>query len=114
MAKITVCSKLRNGLIIEHPKNPEIRARINGVNSSRIIGATHANTEIDQELWGAWEAVNKNFPALKNGAIFAVKVQQDAEVEAKNRESVRTGLEPLLKKNDPRTKGTGVMPAEFA
>lgn len=108
MAMITVCSKLRTGLIIEHPKRSDVKCTIAGINSSKIIGATHVSTLIDQELWGAWEAENKNFAALKSGALFVVKVQSDERVAAKDHESVKTGLEPLLKKGDSRTRSTGV------
>lgn len=108
MAMITVCSKLRTGLIIEHPKQPDIKCTIAGINRSKIIGATYASTRVDQEFWGAWEAENKDFAALKSGALFVVKVQSDEKIAAKDHETVKTGLEPLLKKGDSRTRSTGV------
>ena len=52
-------------------------------------------TEIDKSFWDAWVEQNKDFPALKNSAIFVAKVAADAEVIAKELSTAKekkTGL----------------------
>lgn len=54
-----------------------------------------AVSEVPSEVWAEWLKRNSQTPLVKNGFIFAVSKQKDAIAEGKERESERTGLEPL-------------------
>lgn len=101
MAKIVIGCKLPHGLILENPLNPAETVKLNGLNSSLVIGAKHATTEVEKDFWDLWQQTNKDFPALKNKAIFVAKDQASADAIAKETKDEKTGLEPL-KPNDPK------------
>jgi len=103
---IVVGSRLVNGLIIEHPSNPKITAEIKGFSASNIIGATFMTTEIDGDLWAAWIAKNKEFPAVLSNAIFAVNSANDAAAKAKEVAKEKTGFEGMAR------TAAGVKPAD--
>jgi len=63
------------------------------LNKSKIIGATHAVTSIDSDIWVAWKEQNATFSALKSGAIFEASSATEAVAIAKD--SDKTGLEPM-------------------
>lgn len=108
MAKVIIGCKLPNGLVIENPLNPNERVTLNGLNKALIIGAKHATTEVDADMWKLWKATNKDFGPLKNGAIFEAKDKASANAIAKETEKEKTGLEKI----DPNDKTTGVKPAD--
>jgi hypothetical protein len=96
MAKIVVVGcKLPHGITIEHPMDPTKTVDIKGKNKSPIIGAEYAITEVDGDFWDQWIAVNKEFPAVKSGAIFAAKSQGDAASVADEFKARETGFEPM-------------------
>ena len=70
MANITIGSRLPYGLILEVG---EKKVTLQGLNKSMIIGATHMTNEVDDQFWAAWSEVNAEFPAFKNGSIFAIE-----------------------------------------
>lgn len=71
-------------------------ANVNGINSSKLIGATHVTTPVDAELWATWKKTyGPNFQPLKNGAIFEAETEQRAEYKAKELAKVKTGFEPM-------------------
>lgn len=95
MANVTVGCRLPNGIIIQHPENPNIKALIIGINKAQIIGASYVSTPVDEDLWNAWIAVHADFPAIKNGSLFVAKNNTEAKVVAKEFEDEKTGLEPV-------------------
>ena len=105
-AKIVVGCKLPHGIIIEHPADQSKTAEINGKNKSLIVGAEYATTEIDGDLWDAWIAKNKDFPALASGAIFVAKSVADASAMAKEFKGRKTGFEAM------NPDAMGVKPAD--
>lgn len=95
MANVTVGCKLPNGIVLEHPENPNNQVQIQGLNKSQIIGASYVSTPVDEDFWNAWIAVHADFPAVKSGAIFVAKNNTEAKAVAKELESEKTGLEPV-------------------
>jgi len=96
MAKIVIVGcRLPHGITLEHPMNPTVKVELTGKNKALIIGSDHATTEVDADFWAQWEGVNKEFPALKSGAIFVAKNASDATAIAKENKDRVTGFEPM-------------------
>ncbi|MFA7254388.1 MAG: hypothetical protein WC107_07635 [Patescibacteria group bacterium] len=107
MAKIVVIGcKLPHGLVLEHPMDPNQKVVLNGKNKALIIGADYATTEVDADFMEQWVAVNKEFPAVKSGAIFVAKSVADVAAVARENADRKTGFEAM----DP--KSHGVKPAD--
>lgn len=100
--------KLPQGIILEHPQDTENTVTLNGLNRALIIGADYATTEVDADFWGAWIDSNKDFPAVKSGAIFAAKNIASVASMAKEFEERKTGLEGMV----PDDKSNGVVTAD--
>ncbi len=107
MAKIVIVGcKLPHGLILEHPMDPTVKVELAGKNKALILGADYASTEVDSDFWEQWAAVNKEFPAVKSGAIFVAKSSADVAAVARENADRKTGFEAM----DP--KSHGVKPAD--
>ena len=107
MAKIVVVGcKLPHGITIEHPMDPAKTVELKGTNKSLIVGAEYATTEVDADFFEQWAAVNKEFPAVKSGAIFVAKNAADVAAMAAEFKDRKTGFEAM----DP--KSHGVKPAD--
>lgn len=94
-SKVLVGCRLPHGLIIEHPTDPNKKVELQGLNKTRIIGATHCTTEVDGEFWAAWKMFHDKHPALKSGAIFEAKDARSVEAKAKELEKEKTGFEQM-------------------
>jgi len=107
MAKsIVVGCKLPHGIIIEHPANAAQKVELKGANSTVIIGAQYGTTQVDEEFWTQWGAANKDFPALKSGAIFVAKNNNEVAAIAEEFKDRETGFEPMSTDGkDKRAKG---------
>lgn len=107
MAKIVVVGcKLPHGITIEHPMDPTKTVELKGKNKSLIVGAEYATTEVDADFFEQWAAVNKEFPAVKSGAIFVAKNAAEVAAMAADFKDRKTGFEAM----DP--KSHGVKPAD--
>ena len=112
MAKntVTIGCPLPHGIVLGDHRNPKTQFELKGTNKATIIGAKFATTEVDAELWEKWFSENKNFPAVKSGAIFPANNESAAASIAKElndkKHGQKTGFEPL----DPDSHG--VKPAE--
>jgi len=96
MAKVIVVGcKLPHGITLEHPMNAAQKVELKGVNSTQIIGAEYATTEVDADFWAQWEAVNKEFPAVKAGSIFVAKNATEAAAIAEDFKDRKTGFERM-------------------
>lgn len=96
MAKVVVVGcKLPHGILLEHPLDPSKKVELKGTNKALILGAEYATTEVDGELFDLWLAVNKDFPAVKSGAIFVAKTIADAAAIAAEFKERETGFEPM-------------------
>ncbi len=96
-APINVVCKLPNGIILDHAGK---RVEIKGSRDSLLIGGFGV-TQVDADLWTAWLAAHKDFPAVKSGLIFAQNNEANAKAEAREREGMETGLEGI----DPQNPG---------
>lgn len=92
---VTVGSRLPHGLIIELPSDPTKTVELNGKNKSLIIGADYGTTEVDADFWEQWFSANKEYPAIKSGAIFVAKSAADAVSVAAELREQETGFEPM-------------------
>ena len=112
MAKIVVVGcKLPNGIIIEHPSDPAKKITLNGTNKSLVIGAEYATTEVDGDFFEQWIAANKEFSAVKSGAIFVAKSLADIVSIASELKEQKTGLEPM-RKDGKDLRASGVKAAD--
>lgn len=102
MPQVLIGCRLPHGIIISHP-NPEskLKATLAGTFSAKLFGpngapiASYVTTSVDQELWDAWKVAYRDFAALRNGAIFEAKSEQEAKVKAAELRKEKTGFEPL-------------------
>lgn len=94
MPKVLIGCRLPNGLTITHPTTKK-QITLNGLFQSKIIGATHALTEIEQEFWDTWKTAYKDYKPLKNGSIFEARGVREAEDKAKELKDEKTGFEPV-------------------
>ena len=112
MAKIVVVGcKLPHGIVIEHPMDPTKTVELAGKNKSLIVGAEYASTEVDGDFWEQWAAVNKEFPAVKSGAIFVAKSVADIVAVARENADRKTGFEPM-RTDGKDERATGVKSAD--
>lgn len=62
----------------------------------------YALTVIDADFWDHWFEINKMTRLVTEGLVFAHSSQRDARAEAKEKENVVTGLEPMDPDGDKR------------
>jgi hypothetical protein len=87
--------------------DPSVTVELKGRNKAIIIGADYATTEVDDDFWSQWIAVNKEFPPVKSGAIFEAKNLSDATAKGKEFEDRLSGFEPMSTDGkDSRASGT--------
>ena len=100
-AAVTVICRLPNGLMLRHPVTDALY-ELRGANQDYrrdgmiILKPQHfGKTVVPAEFWDAWVKANKDFPALKNGAIVAITDHSDAAAQqvAEERQNERTGFE---------------------
>lgn len=113
MATVFVVCKLPNGIIIEHPADKKMPSvELFGRNNrhkgkvilNQLLLEDYGVTEVDKDLWDAWELANMDFAPYAAGFIFAAKTKKDAELEANSRSRDLTGVEQL----DPDKIDNGV------
>lgn len=93
MALIKIGCTLPHGLVLSVNGN---NVTLNGQNQyshmTNRLG-THGVTDVEQSFWDAWKKENRETLALKNGFIFEAKTE--AEVEAKRKDTGKTGFEQI-------------------
>ncbi len=114
MATASVCTvacKLPQGLTIAHKGKT---LTLNGANASGNRFGFGMTKGVDAEWFNDWTKTDgKDFPAVKNGSIFAmdgdnVEKAKDAATERRADAEVQTGLEPI----DPNKPGKDIVPTE--
>jgi hypothetical protein len=100
MPQVTVGCKLPNGLHLDHAGK---RVTLNGTNSTEIIGG-HGLTLVDKEFFDAWYETHREYPAVKQGLIFAHDKEGSTRAEAKEKASNKSGFEGI----NPEKPGHGV------
>lgn len=70
----------------------------------QFSGGYALTSGVDAEMWTNWLASHQDFPAVKQGLIFATATPNDTVREAKARTNAKvvSGLEPLDPKNMPQ------------
>jgi len=56
------------------------------------FGITHG---VPKDLWENWLEFNKDTELVRTGLIFALPSESDVAIEARSREPLRSGLEPI-------------------
>lgn len=102
--KVYIGCKLPFGLIIQVNGQS---VTLKGTNASQLVGG-YGLTEVDADLWEAWQRENASHEVLKSNAVFAQVTAAKATGEAKEKDEVTTGFEPLPKAADKET----ALPAE--
>lgn len=105
MPNVTVGCKIVNGVILAHQGK---RVTLAGAKSSRIIGG-YGMTEVDKDFFDAWCNANADSAMLSGNLIFAQDKPRDADAQAKEQASVKTGFEPI----DPHKPAPGVKAEAF-
>lgn len=75
---------------------------IGGDFKTRVVANFALTQGVPKDLWDQWAEANKDLPALRNGLILAYADTAMAAAAAKDNRKVRSGLEPLDPKGDPR------------
>lgn len=60
-----------------------------------IVGGFGLTTGIPKDFWETWYEQNKDTPLVKSGLVFAHSQELSARSIAKERETLRSGLEPI-------------------
>lgn len=94
---IVIGCKLPNGIVLFHPMDRSKFVEIQGLNRSKVIGATYMTTLVDGDFWNDWKAVHTDFQPFTSQAIFEASGLREAEDKARELVGVKTGLEPLKK-----------------
>lgn len=92
----------QSGKGIKVPR-PETRVRLNGANSSNVIGG-YGLTEVDADYWAAWLKSHGNYAPIKSGVIKAQPTRERAMAQAMDEKELKTKLEPI----DPDKPGDGL------
>lgn len=99
MSVVTIGCKLPNGIVMQVGKQS---VRINGWNSSAIVGATHGITEnVPADLWEAWKKMHADSKLVKGEFIFAANSVARATAKAKDEKDKKSGFEQM-----PQAKAT--------
>jgi hypothetical protein len=95
MANVTVACKLPNGLQLDLVGYPGV-IKLNGVNSSNLIGGYGVTEGVDKSFFDAWLVAYKDSALVKNDIVFAYEKSSDLSAAAKAHVDVVTGLEPIV------------------
>lgn len=98
---VVVRSRLPYALILQIGRRSNT---INGLNSTTIVGATFASTEIDAEFWREWTDRNAKSKLLQSGAIFAADDKSARDIA---QDAPRTGLDAADPAEDGLVAATG-------
>lgn len=114
MAKtVLVGCKLPHGLVISLAAAPDLTVTLAGANKAKIIGSDYSTTEVDADFMEHWMATNKDFPAVKSGAIFIAKSAADVAAVAAENKDRKTGFERMAT-DGKDARASGVKTAEMA
>lgn len=94
MAKILIGCRLPHGLTLTHPTSKKT-VTIDGLNKLKVIGSTHAVTEVDADFWATWKTVYSDYKPLKNGSLFEARGVREADDKGKELAAEKTGFEPM-------------------
>lgn len=70
-----------------------------------LINGFRFTENVPLDVWENWLHFNKTGNLVKNGLLFAHKNRASAVAEAREKEGVRTGFEPMNREGDHRARG---------
>jgi hypothetical protein len=103
---VSVGCRLPNGIVLEHPLDPNNKVELNGLNRAKVVGAGYGVTNVPREFWDMWSSVHKDFGPFKAGAIFSASSESDVAIVAAEVAREKTGFEQMPQ------NGMGIKPAE--
>lgn len=68
----------------------------------RVTGGFGITTGVPKDFWDLWLEQNKDSQLVREGLVFAHASEQSVVSEARKRESLRSGLEPIDPDRPPR------------
>lgn len=77
--------------------------------NAQIVEGFALTYGVDAEFWNVWKAQNAQSDVVKNGLIFAHEKPVNAEAEAKDKKTLRSGLERL----DPNKLPKGIQKSDL-
>jgi hypothetical protein len=83
------------------------RVRLNGANSSGVIGG-HGLTEVAADFWESWFAAHKNDAVVRSGAVKMQANRERAVAQALDERDLKTGFEGI----DPKHPEMILSPAD--
>ncbi|NUF09793.1 hypothetical protein [Snodgrassella sp. ESL0324] len=89
---VTIGCKIANGLLLQVDDKT---VKINGFNTSNVIGGHGITENVPADFWQAWLARNKDRDITKNGLIFAHSNTKDTTAEAKEKRKTKSSTEPI-------------------
>jgi hypothetical protein len=98
---VVVGCRLPNGIVLQHPKNPDMRVTLQGAYAHKSESGLYmpprpyGTTVVDAELWAAWKEEYQGSPLLKTRAIFEAKSESEAAAKGRELEKEKTGLEAM-------------------
>ena len=95
----------------ERPQRVTLNGFSNAQNrapNSPIVEGFALTHGVDAEFWSAWKAQNADSDVVKNGLIFAHEKSVNTEAEAKDKKTLRSGLERL----DPNKLPKGIQKSD--
>lgn len=83
------------------------RIKLNGANSSHIIGGYGLTQAVPKALFLAWLTKNSALPFVRNGSVFMETSETRARDAARERRGEKTGMEPIdpLDRKNGKTAG---------
>lgn len=85
-----------------HGNAIDMAALQRGEVNHRIVGGYGITHGIPKDFWDRWLEENKDSRIVKNGLVLAWPTEQGAVDESRNREKLRSGLEPIDPDRPPR------------
>lgn len=75
---------------------------VGGEFRTRVVAGFALTQGVPKDLWDQWSEANAESDLVRNGLIFAYASTAETADAAKDARKVRSGLEPLDPKGDPR------------
>ena len=73
--------------------------------AAQVVGGYAVTHGVPKDLWDKWLSDNEKSAMVQNKVIFAHEKSSYGDGQATEQKGVRTGMEPLAQKKDPRARG---------
>lgn len=104
---VLIGCRLPHGLILRSPLDSNVTVTLDGLKSSKVIGATYVVTKVDADFWATWKKAYSDYQPLVNGSIFEARSEDQAKYKGKELAKEKTGFESMAQEQPgikPATK----------